>query len=124
MYPLLTSGPLVKEPQYANMIRNAMKIGYQVVPYEHDEDKDETDAMKRWYSREEGQANNILKFLKRYPNAKIVIHCGYGHLGEEIHEGDIIGSMAAILKKKSGINPLTINQSIKQTGWKPILSQQ
>ncbi len=109
-YALLSSGPLFNEPNYGNLVRRAIKKGYTVLPYEHDEDKNEKDYMKRWYSREEGQADTILRFLKENPDKKIIIHCGYGHISEQIHEGEIIGNMAAILKKRSGIDPLTINQ--------------
>lgn len=109
-YPSFNSGFLIKEPQYGNLIRQAFELGYTTLPYEHGEDRNLKDPMKRWYSREEGQADNILKYLKNNPEAKIIIHCGYGHLGEEIYDGEIKGSMAAIIKLKSGINPLTINQ--------------
>lgn len=110
-YPLLTSGYYFKEPQYGNLVRRAIKRGCIVLPYEHKEDSNQTDPLKRWYSREEGQANTILTYMKNNPNTKIVIHCGYGHLSEKIYEGAIIGNMAAIIKAKSGVNPLTINQS-------------
>lgn len=110
-YPLLTSGYYFSEPQYGNLVRTAIKKGYKVLPYEHKEDESEKDYLKRWYSREEGQADNILAFLKENPEERIIIHCGYGHLSEQIHEGEITGNMAAIIKKKSGIDPLTINQS-------------
>ncbi len=109
-YALLTSGYYFSEPQYGNLVRTAIKKGYTVLPYEHEQDKSIKNPLKRWYSREEGQADNILAFLKENPKEKIIIHCGYGHLSEQIHEGEIVGNMAAIIKKKSGINPLTINQ--------------
>ncbi|OJJ16763.1 hypothetical protein BKI52_33185 [marine bacterium AO1-C] len=109
-YPLISSGFYFREPQYGNLIRRAITKGYTVLPYEHPQDANEQNPLKRWYSREEGQANNILKFLKKNPKAKIVIHCGYGHLSEKIYEGEIVGNLGAILKQKSGLNPLTINQ--------------
>jgi len=109
-HALLTSGYYFNEPQYGNLVRVAIKKGYTVLPYEHDQDENEKDPLKLWYSREEGQADNILAFLKENPKEKIIIHCGYGHISEKIFEGEIVGNMAAIIKKKSGINPLTINQ--------------
>ena len=109
-YPLISSGAYFNEPQYGNLVRTALHKGIQVIPYDHDHEEKLEDPMKRWYSREEGQADNVLDFLETHPKEKLVIHCGYGHLSEEIHEGEFIGNMAAILKKKSGINPLTINQ--------------
>ncbi|HAS44134.1 MAG TPA: hypothetical protein DCS93_26890 [Microscillaceae bacterium] len=109
-YPLVSSGFYFREPQYGNLIRRSIARGYTVLPYEHKQDENEQNPLKKWYSREAGQANNILQFLKKNPQAKIVIHCGYGHLNEKVHDGEIIGNLAAIIKQKSGINPLTINQ--------------
>ncbi|MGH1338765.1 MAG: hypothetical protein ACRBFS_21805 [Aureispira sp.] len=109
-YPLISAGTYFREAQYGNLFRRAVAKGYAVLPYDQQEDTAEADPLKRWYSREEGQADCILRYLKVHPSAKIIIHCGYGHLNETIHEGDIIGNLGAIIKQKSGINPLTINQ--------------
>ncbi len=110
-YPLTSSGFYFKEPQYGNLIRNAFNAGMEVHAYEHEGNKEEPDPLKRWYSREEGQADNILRFLAQSPKSKIVIFCGYGHLGERIQDDEIIGMMSAVIKKKSGIDPFTISQT-------------
>lgn len=109
-YPLLSSGQYIKEPQYANMLRKALKLGYNVLPYEHIPDDSIKDPIQQWSLREKGQANNILDFLKKNPKEKIIIYCGYGHLNEKLYEGDL-GMMSAILKKKSGLDPFTICQT-------------
>ena len=109
-YPLLSSGGYLKEPQYGNMIRKALQLNYDVLPYEFIPNNSIKDPMKRWSAREKGQAANILKYLKKHPKAKIIIHCGYGHLGEKLYEGGL-GMMGAILKQKSGLDPFTITQT-------------
>ena len=108
-YPTQSSGFLIKEPQYGNLIRNALKLGYTVLPYEAKEDKKEKDFIKRLQSRETGQALNIKKTIDKNPKAKIVIHCGRSHLTEE-YLGIGLGMMGAVLKKETGIDPFTIDQ--------------
>ncbi len=109
-FPLQTTGYYMKEPQYGNMIRKASQIGYKVLPYEYIPNDSIRDPMERWSLRENGQAQHILDYLKLHSNDKIIIHCGYGHLGEKLYEGHI-GMMGAILKLKSGIDPFTISQT-------------
>jgi hypothetical protein len=111
-YPLIASGYYMNEPQYGNMIRKALQLNYKVLPYEFIPNDSIKKPMERWSAREKGQANNILKYLEKHPKAKIIIHCGYGHLAEKMHKGNL-GMMGAVLKQKSGLNPFTI----KQTSW-------
>lgn len=109
-YPLISSGYYVKEPQYANMIRKAIQLNYKVLPYEFIPNDSIKKPMDKWFAREKGQAENILDYLQNNPKAKIIIHCGYGHLGEKIYNENI-GMMGAVLKQKSGLDPFTISQT-------------
>lgn len=109
-YPILDSGFLLKEPQYGNLVRNALKIGYKVYGYEHPEDKTKKDFMERLQSRETGQAKNIIKILNENPSSKVIVHCGRGHVTEVLTNSGF-GFMAAELKKETGIDPFTINQA-------------
>jgi hypothetical protein len=109
-FPLITTGYYMKEPQYGNMIRKALQLNYNVLPYESIPNNSINGAMNRWSAREKGQAKNILAYLKKHPNAKIIIHCGYGHLGEKLFDGNL-GMMGAVLKHKSGLDPFTITQT-------------
>ncbi|WP_299671784.1 hypothetical protein [uncultured Polaribacter sp.] len=117
-YPLLTTGYYLRDPQYGNMIRKALQLNYKVLPYESIPNDSIKDPMKRWSAREKGQAKNILNYLEKHPKSKIVIHCGYGHLAEKMHEGNL-GMMGAVLKQQSGLNPFTI----KQTTWLETFSE-
>ncbi len=103
-FPLMKacSGTYVKEPQFGNMIRRAISIGYSIIGYE-----------ENGQDRELNQAKNISKIFNRDPQAKVVVHCGYSHLIEDetYHHKKRGLLMAAQLKLLTGINPLTINQS-------------
>jgi len=103
-YPLMKacSGTYVKEPAFGNMIRKALKLGYTIIGYE-----------KGGGNRELNQAENLAKLIADDPKAKILIHCGYGHLIEsprkykEKHDT----LMAGYLKEITKINPFTIDQT-------------
>ena len=104
-YPLMKacSGTYVKEAQFGNMIRKAIKLGFTLVGYE-----------KTGKNRELDQAKNIANILDIDPQAKIIVHCGYGHLIEEPiinRKGQEVKMMAGHLKNITGINPFTIDQT-------------
>ncbi len=102
-YPIKTTGYYSSEPQYGNLIREALSIGYILVAYEHN-------GKGGWDKREYEQANNIKKkTFDKDANAKVLIHCGYGHGMEYTDGSDTL--MGAWLKVLTGINPLTINQT-------------
>ncbi len=108
-YPIQKSGYYINEPQYGNLAREALKIGYTLVPYEHRKnDADIKDPMERQFVRERGQAENIAQIFKKDANAKVLVHCGYGHLNENEVAGN--GFMGYYLKVKFDIDPFTIDQ--------------
>jgi hypothetical protein len=101
-FPILSSGYYISEPQYGNMVREAIRIGYTVFPYE-------AEGGENGKEREISQARNIANVMNQHPEAKILIHCGFAH----VVEGDYPSwgkAMAGRLKEFTGINPLTINQ--------------
>lgn len=106
-YPILSSGYYMYDPYCADMIREAIRIGYNVFCYDNTtEPKDKKDGINY---REIGQALNIKKIIDMNSNAKILIHCGFGHLIENDypHWGK---AMAGRLIEYTGINPFTIDQ--------------
>lgn len=107
-YPIKATGFYMDEPQYGNLVRQALKIGYTLIAYENYA-SDIKDPEERFYGREKGQAKNIAQILQKDPNAKILVHCGYGHLNENINNNNL-GPMAAMLKMNFNIDPLTIDQ--------------
>lgn len=105
-YPLNSffSGTYTREPQMANLLREAHRLGFEIFPYEQYGEK-----------REYYQAKYISEVWQKDPQAKILILCGFGHnievVDEEtpVHNGKL---MAWHLRQMTGIDPLTINQYI------------
>lgn len=103
-FPIIESGYYTKEPEFGNLISEALKIGYTLFSYEASEGKNGKE-------REIEQAENIQKFIESVPNAKILIHCGYAHAFE--NEYPSWGkAMAGRLKDNTNIDPFTIDQTM------------
>ena len=105
-YPVIASGYYTKEPQYGNLIREALQLGYQVFPYEAITD----DEFASGKSREIAQARHVEAVLKQDPKAKILLHCGYDHVVEVPLTTSWQKAMAGRLKEFTGIDPMTIDQ--------------
>lgn len=104
-YPTIKSGFYTREPIYAEMVRTALKLGFKVVAYEADEDAT-GDA------REAQQARNIIRrVFHKSPDARLVVNAGYAHIKES---GPYLGgkSMAEYFHRFTGIDPLTVEQTI------------
>ena len=104
-YPIKDSGFYTEEPVCAEMVRTALKLGFKVIAYEALSDAT-GDA------REAEQARNIYReVFKADPSARLVLDAGYAHIQES---GAYLGgsSMAEHLHKLSGIDPLTVEQTM------------
>jgi len=106
-YPDRDSGIYTREPVFAELIREAKRLGYQLVPYEA-----ATAPGKRQQDRETGQANAIAKVLADDPQARMLVHAGYAHIGEA-QQGlpDNAKPMAMELARISGLPLLTVEQT-------------
>lgn len=105
-YPLFReTGYYTKEPVYGELIREAIKHGYLIVPFDYE-------GEYKLEDREKGQAQNIIdRILKRDQNAKILLLTGYTHIRES-SSGTEEKMMAQYFKELSGIDPLTIEQTL------------
>ncbi|MFD2935451.1 hypothetical protein [Spirosoma flavum] len=102
------SGYYFDDPVFADFIRQSLAMGYRPVSYE---------TASRGYTaeeREQAQADNLIRrAVQPFPEGKILIYVGERHAAE----GPIAGEekpyrkMAAIIKHKTGIDPLTIDQA-------------
>ena len=104
-YPVADSGFYTQEPICAEMVRTALKLGFKVVAYEALSDAS-GDA------REAEQARNLYRqVFKNDPKARLVVDAGYAHIQES---GVYLGgsTMAQHLHKLSGIDPLTVEQTM------------
>jgi hypothetical protein len=87
------------------MVRTALKLGFKVVGYESEKEGNGD-------VREYDQAKNIYeRVFKQDPNARLVVNAGYAHIQEN---GRFLGgqSMAQHFRKVSGIDPLTVEQTM------------
>lgn len=101
-YPVQKTGYYTKDPQFGDLIRTALTLGFKVLPYE-----ETTNVNGK--QREIAQAKNIQKIIESDPKAKFLIHCGFDHALEGNHRS-WEKAMAGRLKEYTGIDPLTINQ--------------
>jgi hypothetical protein len=103
-YPTRATGAYIEEPLYGDIVRTALRLGYKVIPYEHEEYV----LGESMEVRERDQTRNLFeRILQKDPKAKVLIHAGYGHISES--DGPR-RTMASYFKEKTGIDPLTINQ--------------
>ncbi|HJU08918.1 MAG TPA: hypothetical protein VJ727_10615 [Rhodanobacteraceae bacterium] len=103
-YPIATSGFYTREPVYAEMVREALKLGFKVVAYEAD-DQYQGDA------REAQQARHLAGLFKDDPNTRLVVNAGYAHIQKQ---GKFLGaqSMAEHFIDDTGIQPLAVEQTM------------
>ncbi len=104
-YPIRASGFYTREPISAEMLRTAIRLGYRIVAYEADPDASGDE-------RETEQASNLNRLVfKADPQARLVVNAGYAHIRES---GKFLGgqSMAEHFRKLTGIDPLTIEQTV------------
>lgn len=104
-YPVEKSGFYTMEPISAEMVRTALRLGYKVVGYESEKEGNGD-------VREYDQAKNLYeRTFKADPTARVVVNAGYAHIQEN---GRYLGgeSMAQHFRKLTGIDPLTIEQTM------------
>ncbi len=117
-YPIRKSGLYLSEPVCADMVRIALRVGYQVVPYEFEEETlphQGEDPLTGQKAREEGQATNLkARILEKDPQAKILVHAGYSHISKKVVKGrnGELQFMALAFQTLTKIEPLCIDQTI------------
>lgn len=102
-FPIQSSGSYTNEPEFGNLLREALELGYFVFGYE-------ASFGRNGKQREIEQAENIKKILDKDPQAKIFIHAGFDHIREDENINNWEKAMAGRLKEFTGIDPLTIDQ--------------
>lgn len=110
-YPILKTGHYIKGPQFGNLVREALEIGYELFAYENM-------GKGSGKQREIAQAKNIAEVINSKPNEKFLIHCGFDHAFEGTHNS-WEKAMAGRLTEYTEINPLTINQILYSEKSKP-----
>ncbi|WP_236978615.1 hypothetical protein [Membranihabitans maritimus] len=108
------------EPQFGELIREALSIGYYVYSYERvqgDFEGEVNPYSERMLLTKDIQARNIVrKIFDKDPDAKTILYCGWGHCIESeqqwSHNYGKSKWMASFLKDLTGINPYTVNQAL------------
>jgi hypothetical protein len=99
-----TGSEYLMEPLYGEIIRQAIRLGYIIVPY----DPQNAD-MK---DREADEARALYeKVFAKDPQAKLFVHAGYSHIDKV--PGNLDGDtqpMAVQLKRLTGHDPLSVDQ--------------
>ncbi|MFM2268306.1 MAG: hypothetical protein RL757_1747 [Bacteroidota bacterium] len=107
-FPTLQSGVYSSEPQFANLVRTALRLGFTVFSYESKEAGQGLGPR----DREIAQAKNIQNFLEnRAKEGKTLIYCGGAHATEGEMGGKWEKAMVQRLKDLLKIDALTVNQS-------------
>ena len=106
-YPTLDTGYYTREPVFAELLRSALRLGFVLVPYEPASTPGQTQQQ-----RETGMAATLAALLRAQPDAKVLVHAGYGHIGKTA--GSQPGGadpMALEFMRLSGLPILAVDQT-------------
>ncbi len=95
----------LREPLYGEIVREAIRLGFVIVPYEASGGSQQ--------DRETGQAEHLYRrVLAQNPAARLFVHAGYAHVDKTPGQlPDDARPMAMELRRLSGIDPLSIDQT-------------
>lgn len=115
-WPHVADGTYTMEPAFGRLVRAAKRLGYRMAAYEEttrQQAPEGSDVEVRIATRETAQAENLAAILTAMePDEKLVVHVGYSHASEvPVAPNDMLW-MAARLKALTGLDPLTISQTL------------
>src|SRR5690606_27021613 len=102
------------DPMFGYLVRTAMTLGYRPVAYEaaYKPEENSLSQEEQIVAREQAQAENLARALAAAgPDAKFLIHVGYGHAAERPLPPGEVEWMAARLAPLTDLDPLTIDQT-------------
>ena len=104
-YPIAKTGFYTNEPLYGEMVRTALRLGFHVIAYDV-ENAGVGDARER-----AGAESLNDQVFKKDPSARLIVNAGFAHVQKS---GKYLGgtSMGEFFHKISGIDPLTIEQTM------------
>lgn len=109
-YPVSNTGFYVEDVVFAQMIRQALALGYAVVGYEHEAGQLPVEEMNAQQTRDYWQAHNLIaRTIASDEVGKVLVHCGYAHAYES--RSDRWTPMAHYLRQVAGVDPLTVDQT-------------
>lgn len=101
----MRTGYYVCEPVAGELVREAISLGFKLVPYE-----DTLAGVHTANQRDSIQAQHIYDVLRNDSTAKILVHASFAHILKTPEPGGRI-PMALAFWRLSGIEPLTIDQT-------------
>ncbi|HEX6883539.1 MAG TPA: hypothetical protein VF530_09170 [Planctomycetota bacterium] len=124
-WPEPDTGYYTAEPVFGELVRGVLALGYRPVAYEwHPTALPGADARTRINTRETAQAQNLLERVFQVdPEARLLVHVGYSHATEDWRDPGGPGEvawMAARLAKLTGLDPLTIDQTVALPRSEPV----
>ena len=102
-YAVRGDGIYSREPVFGQLLAEAARLGYRIDSYE-DADGDDIQA------RETGQVAHLAALLRKHPGARLIVHVGYAHVRKARLPERL--PMAAELKRLTGADPLTVDQTV------------
>lgn len=105
------TGTYTDEPVFAEIVREALRLGYTLVPYEAEPGQQSPDSsLTPQQQRDRAQARNLYERIFRDdPDARVLVHAGFAHVKEEVSPRWY--PMAVYFRAMSGIDPLTVDQT-------------
>ncbi len=112
-YPTHETGTYTRDPVFSDAIREAVRLGHKLVPYEFVPQNNNTLSQgARQEARERGQAENIKKrIFDQDPSAKALIWGGRAHASiatEEFPDKTMVTMMGGHLKRLTGLDPFNV----------------
>lgn len=115
-YPTHATGFYTAEPVFGELVRGVLALGYTLVQYEAQARPPDGDVNARINQREIEQAQNLFeRVFQKNPRARLLAYVGYSHATEDWQNPGRDGElawMAARLAKLTGLDPLTIDQTV------------
>ena len=104
-YPVQDSGTeYLHEPIYGQLVREAIRLGFKIVPYES--------AERAMELREAEQATHLVdRVFKHNPKARLVVQTGYAHIDHAKGRLGNTETLAMRLKDQTGYLPLSVDQT-------------
>lgn len=107
-YPTRHTGYYTREPVFAELVREAKRLGYVLVPYEPNDEGGEQSQQQR----ETGMAQTLADLVKQHPDVKLLVHAGYGHIAKSAGtQPDAADPMAREFIRLTGLPVLSITQT-------------
>lgn len=111
-------GWLDQEAVFGRVVREIEADGYRLVAFEIRAAQRDPNAVQNWErlrARANAQVDNLIaEVLEEDPDARILIHIGHGGISElplpDLNDIELTG-LAAQLRARTGIDPLTISQT-------------